>query len=122
MRLPKTVLVSVYVDDIILSATNKDELSQVSEEAAQSFEASQFPFAPDKTEVCQSAITSFNVELSHGHTQITDDRMRAFKRQVTENIYNKSSLQGIQNYTSSINTEQSDEISAYIESLFKGQA
>ncbi len=114
MRLPKSITVSVYVDDIILSGTNRNQLLEVSNTTLNEFAQCGFPLSDTKTEICKEKITSFNVHLSHLETSITNDRMSKFKEQIAENIHHEDSLAGIHGYVASINIDQAKEIETEI--------
>jgi len=103
------VIVSVYMDDIIISGNDFTSLQKVLDEVKVAAERSGFPLNPEKEEGPSEKITAFNIELSHGLLKITDSRFNDFydTYKVSDNINQR---QGIIGYVSSVNQEQVDDL------------
>lgn len=101
--------VSVYVDDIIVSGDNKQELDAVAQKLIQMAEDALFPISTTKTQGPTTEVTAFNIQLSHQALQITEDRMAELRDsyQSATSIYSRA---GILNYVDSINPSQGDSL------------
>lgn len=97
--------VSVYVDDIIVSAENLDSLLEVSAQLRSVSAASSFLLCESKTEGPAETITVFNIEISHDSLRVADGRLDKFLQQYNENA-SWHSRAGIVSYVGSINTAQ----------------
>lgn len=101
----KYVVVSVYMDDIIVSTKRKKPLADIHKELVAASVKSRFDFHPDKTEGPAIKITAFNIELGSGDIQVTPERLQefydAFKK--TSSLLEKN---GIAEYVSSVNPAQ----------------
>lgn len=105
LRRRKNVVVSVYMDDIIVSTKRKVLLADIHNELVVISVKSRFDFHPDKTEGPAIKITAFNIELGSGDIQVTPERLQkfydAFKK--TLSLHEKD---GISGYVSSVNPSQ----------------
>lgn len=109
MRAPKSLVVSVYVDDIVISCRSIEEkalLEDFSQQTLEKFDECGLPISSKKMVICEPEITSFNVHLKHKVMEISEERMNAFVHQVSENRENPDSLRGISSYVHSINADQ----------------
>jgi len=101
----KHVVVSVYMDDIIISTNKKPHLADIHKELVAASAKSRFDFHPDKTEGPAIKITAFNIELGSGDIQVTSGRLQEFY-----DAFNKTSSllkkNGITGYVSSVNPAQ----------------
>lgn len=97
--------VSVYMDDIILSNNNLDELRNVLARIEQASVYSRLPLNKMKQEGPDRKVTAFNVELSQHRLDITADRLRELQDiyHASSNIYQQ---EGILSYVKSINRTQ----------------
>lgn len=100
--------VSIYVDDIIVSCTakNMDKLESTFIDFKDAAERSAFPLNNKKTIEPSSRIESFNINLEHSSTSITDTRMAQFIEQYTVSE-NANSKRSIKNYIKQVNLSQS---------------
>lgn len=101
----KSLVVSVYMDDIIISGKNYDRLKEILSEINLVSEKSGFPLNREKEEGPSKNITAFNIELSHNLLKITNDRFKEFSYNyhfaLSEDVRN-----GILGYISSVNSDQ----------------
>ena len=77
--LSEHLTVSVYVDDIILSSNDDGLLGDAAAELQQLALDAGLPLSSEKTAGPASAITAFNVELSHGSMSLEHDRLQRFR-------------------------------------------
>lgn len=78
-ELSEHLTVSVYVDDIVLSSNDEERLSDAAAELEQLAASAGLPVSPEKTEGPASAVTAFNVDLSHGSMSVTHERLERFR-------------------------------------------
>lgn len=97
-------VVSVYMDDIIISGKNIRKLKSILNELVVISEHSKLPLNNKKTEKPSKKITSFNIELSHMNLSINKNRMDAFKK--AYDVGNENQRKGILTYMSTINKKQ----------------
>ena len=71
-------LVSVYMDDILISCDDQDVLSEASEAVIRSADLAGFPLSKDKLAVGVAGVDSFNCHLASSQITILDDRMMKF--------------------------------------------
>lgn len=99
------VIVSVYMDDIVISSRNKENLIHIFDEILMATKKSKFNINEIKTLPVAASVTAFNIELSHGLLQVTESRFQKFS-----SIYSESNSeqqkQGIAGYVGSINRHQ----------------
>lgn len=99
------VVVSIYVDDIIISTDNdtlsKSILIQIKNEA----ERARFFLNDEKEEGPTNQVSAFNIEISNTLLQIKPARMEKFA-EVFKNSENPSQRDGILSYIHSINSDQ----------------
>ncbi|MBV5350030.1 hypothetical protein JZU71_02405 [bacterium] len=103
------VIVSVYMDDIILSAADHSVLEQAVKLIDESALRSGFPLHPDKREDPAPAITAFNIALAHQSLQIEEARWNSF-RSSFQDSENEFVRKGIHSYVRSINLEQANRL------------
>jgi hypothetical protein len=72
------VTVSVYFDDFIGSGTNEADTAAVYENILASFAEANLTSNPNKLLPPAAAIKAFNCDLSHGATEVTDERVALF--------------------------------------------
>ena len=97
--------VSVYMDDIILSSNNLDDLKKALEKVEQASERSILPLNKKKQEGPDRMVTAFNIKLSRNNLDITAERLGEF-----QSIYHASPNQnqkaGILHYVKTVNASQ----------------
>jgi len=105
----KSLRVSVYVDDIIVSSDKKEACGGALEKIRVAADRSRFKLNEEKLEGPSESITVFNVILSNQRIEIQASRMKDFKKTFasTTNEYEK---EGILSYVSSINLDQAAEL------------
>ena len=105
-ELPSEILVSVYVDDIILSSNGNRELLQDKSSALlASASKAGFPTNSEKCELVSSQIETFNVKLSNQNLWLTDDRMVEFHGFLRA-APSDTQIQGVLGYVGQINQDQ----------------
>jgi hypothetical protein len=99
------LVVSVYVDDIILSCTNEASLKESISELKKCAEKSGFMLNPKKEEGPAPKITAFNIELSNQLLEVELERYRKFVSAFNESD-NDFQRDGIRSYVNSVNPTQ----------------
>lgn len=99
------IKVSVYVDDIIISGNNLEQLEQQYNYLLMAVEKSGLKTSENKNQAPASEITVFNMQLKHQSLQLEEDTLNEFhsKFQMTDN---KNIKNGILRYVSSVNQNQ----------------
>ena len=108
----KKIMISVYVDDIIISSTDKCLLEDATKEVLSAIKKSNFTINSDKSQETQQAITVFNIDLDSFSMQLTEERFELFKEKIHQNRSNKSVVSGMFNYLSLVSEEQLKELTA----------
>jgi hypothetical protein len=98
------VKISLYVDDILLSAPSADTLSNYILRLQQAATASGFRFNPEKLSLPADTAEAFNIILSRGGMHVTTRRMAEFERAVRNGT--PETAAAIVTYLQSINPEQ----------------
>lgn len=97
--------VSVYMDDIIVSANELQPLRDQLEPISSAAKKSGFPLNPDKQEGPGERVTAFNICMSHRSLSITEQRLMEFVR-VYASSSNEDQKKGIRNYILSVCPDQ----------------
>jgi hypothetical protein len=108
------IIVTVYVDDIIISTKDISQADSIKSKVIKAAEHSNFRLNPDKEQGPRDSITAFNINISSNHMDIEKERFYLFIEQLKGNK-NKYKKQGIIKYVSSINVDQA----SYLNTLFK---
>jgi hypothetical protein len=101
----KDLVVSVYVDDIIISSDNEQTLSEAAGQLSIFANAAHFPISTIKNEGPARSITAFNLEISHEMLRITEERLAAL-RTAYQAATSVNGQAGILSYVGSVNTDQ----------------
>ena len=102
----RQVAVSVYVDDIILSAEKADALSdQVVDALRATARRSHFTFSTEKSQGPGAAIEAFNIDLCHGALRVGEGRMAEFE-QALKTSASGPRRAGILSYIGTVNVDQ----------------
>jgi len=97
--------VSVYMDDIIISSDNIDDLENTLAKIEQASDRSRLPLNKTKQEGPGKMVTAFNIELSQHNLDITPGRLSEFQK-IYHASTNESQKAGILNYVKAINNAQ----------------
>lgn len=103
----KGYIVSVYMDDIIISDNNTislNELQKTYDKLLEVADLSRFSLNTDKTVSPKNKITAFNIELSNNNLAITEDRYERFLKKAL--IGSDETKEGILGYINSISKKQ----------------
>lgn len=111
-QIPKGVAISIYVDDIIISSNNKNQLEEVYEGLVSAIEAAGFLVNEEKSHSPKDSSTAFNIDFDNSKMAITDKRFSDFLASISP-IEDKKT-EAIIAYVNSVNKEQA---LALIESL-----
>ena len=97
--------VSVYVDDIIISAKSDSALHACWPEIQNAAESAKFPLNPKKEQGPGPMVAAFNIELSHGSLRLQSGRFDEFKSayQAASNAHERD---GIFWYVHTVNPSQ----------------
>jgi len=101
--------VSVYVDDIIVSADDSALCTALLGTLELAVARARFAFNPSKKQGPASAVSAFNISLSNGQLLITSDRLKEFSRALAE-ASSDAQRQGIISYVNSVNPAQSSAV------------
>jgi hypothetical protein len=111
----KSVVTTVYVDDIILSTTDDTALlKEITDELVSKAENSGFPVNSEKSEFVMNQVTSFNVQLGNNSLTITDERMELFFEDL-RTASTDAQVNGILNYVRQVNIRQFDLLNQYVQ-------
>lgn len=102
-------VVTVYVDDVLVSCPDMAAANAVAEELKAAAERSNFVLSDKKTEGPAHTVTAFNVVLANQSLAISDARMVEFKA-VLENATSERQREGILRYIGQVNSEQAEKI------------
>jgi hypothetical protein len=107
----KNFVVTVYVDDIIVSSTSETLLEEAHAALCTACERAGFEFNLTKSEGPANSITAFNVFIGNCDMHITQDRLDRFilQMQDSNSLVQKSA---IVSYVNSINEEQANNLQA----------
>jgi Reverse transcriptase (RNA-dependent DNA polymerase) len=97
--------VSVYVDDIIISADDEDLCKAALTGLQDAAAASRFVLSPGKQQGPAAKITAFNIEIENASMRIKDTRLLEFVEAFHESE-TEYQRQGILSYVKSINADQ----------------
>jgi len=101
------VVITVYVDDILISANNLDILRQSYERVLSSIQQSGFEASAEKSEEPGTVISSFNCTIDNRIT-IVDERMERFREQLL--IASPRAREAIIRYVGVINIDQAQSL------------
>lgn len=104
----KGLVVTVYVDDIIVSSSEPERLEDVSQELLARVTKSGFALNHDKSQGPPTSITAFNIKVTAGEELlIIDDRLLKLRDLIAAatSDYEKAGLLG---YVRSVNADQAD--------------
>lgn len=99
------VLVSVYMDDFVLSTRKKVDLNGILLCLKEIAKKSRFQINPYKEEGPASKITAFNIELQNKKIQIELERFKRFV-ETYNNSTNQNQKKGIRRYINTVNSVQ----------------
>lgn len=99
------VLLSVYVDDITISADTEDEVIAALATLHSGAELAGFQFNDDKKQGPSQTIEGFNIKFGSHVLRITDCRMAEFERAILNGT--PARIEGIIGYVDSVNSAQS---------------
>lgn len=112
-------VVSVYVDDIVVSSSDLSKLNECFCNIQHAASLSRFSFNNEKTEGPSTGIVAFNIKLENQLLSICRDKLFSFKERCksAESLAERS---GVIGYVRSVNTDQADEINNYLTSALEG--
>ncbi len=105
----KDYVLSVYMDDIIVSGDDRDHIIEILKDIKASAVRSRFFLNPRKEQGPSEKITAFNIELSHNLLEITKNRMKMFETAYIQ-AESHDQREGIIGYISSVNRSQAEEL------------
>ena len=107
----KRFVVTVYVDDIIVSSDDHTELVNVLSALKSKAERSRFAFSNEKEQGPANSISAFNIQLTSGTPlSILAPRLEEFHNAFLAST-NDMKCAGIQGYVRSVNQDQADNLS-----------
>ncbi|WP_378945950.1 reverse transcriptase domain-containing protein [Mesorhizobium sp. ANAO-SY3R2] len=99
-------LVSVYMDDILISAEHKDVLEEASEAIMQSANIALFPLSPNKIAIATAGVDTFNCHIEANTITILDERMESFILQ--HGLTTDDGKQAIEKYIGAVSIDELD--------------
>lgn len=105
----KSIRVSVYVDDIVVSTDSHELSAEVLGKIAESSERAGFELNSDKQEGPTESITAFNINLSHLNLLIEPERFARFLK-AYEGSESEFQRDGILGYVGGVNVGQANQI------------
>ena len=109
----RKITVSVYMDDILLSANDEASLIEAKAMLLEAAMKSEFSINAAKTTPPLQSLEIFNIDVFLQHMSVTDERMQEFTQRVIENgVGNVSN--GIIGYVHTVNPDQAKILSALI--------
>ena len=105
----RSVLVSVYVDDIIVSANSDNSVAQAISEIRSAARKSGFPINEAKSSGPSNSLHAFNIDFSAHNMRIADERFETMRGKVLMNGAGPVS-QAVLGYVLSINKLQAEEM------------
>jgi hypothetical protein len=105
----RKITVSVYVDDIIISTSNKSDLEAISNKFEEVAIQSNWTLSKTKQQKFVSCVSAFNISLSHQSLKIENQRIADFKSTFLS-TKNEKVKKGILNYINSVNPSQQSEV------------
>ncbi len=74
------LLVSVYVDDVLISGEFKDVLEEASETILKAAHLSGFPLSAEKCAIAAASVDSFNCHIEKSKISVLEERMERFRK------------------------------------------
>lgn len=99
------IVCTVYMDDILISSKNLNQLGVIEGQLESYATRSRFPLSKTKREGPSESVTAFNVTISEGALSITDARMAEFESAFRKSK-NEHQKDGILRYIASVNPSQ----------------
>lgn len=99
-----SITVTVYVDDLIISANDEVLLQSVWIELLEKAAKSLFTFNESKSNEPSDRVSAFNIILRNGSLEIDSHRLAAFKHAIANGSTEK--IAGISSYIRSVNPDQ----------------
>jgi hypothetical protein len=112
VELSNQVLVTVYMDDLILSASTVEDVTAASEQVLAAAAGAHFPVSENKTALAQGTVEAFNCQLTHHAMRLTAQRLDQFASQWRGGTV--ASQQGIDRYVEAINADDLDRLAALV--------
>lgn len=101
----KTISLSVYMDDILISSNNKQKLVEVTEEIKKSICRSSWLSNIKKEVIASESITAFNIDVAQNKRYVNQEKLKQleFDFYQAESVAKKN---GISSYVKKVNHEQ----------------
>lgn len=99
-------LVSVYMDDILISGKYQDVLQEASEAVIEAASKAGFPLSPEKTAIAVANVDTFNCHIESHAITILDERMEKFLTQ--HDLATDAGQQAIEKYIGAVSAEELD--------------
>jgi Reverse transcriptase (RNA-dependent DNA polymerase) len=105
LKQKKGFTVSVYMDDILVSGNDPEELNLVMTKIQTASEKSRLPLNAKKQQGPSACVTAFNIQISQGVLKITPSKFQELANTYA-NSTNEHQRAGILNYVLSVNPSQ----------------
>ena len=110
-------MLSVYVDDIIISADNESVIKEALAEMRNGACLSHFPINSSKSRGPDNSLEAFNIQMRPGSIEISADRYEEMCRDVMQNGAGPAN-DGILSYVRSVNDAQAEHMQASFPNSF----
>lgn len=101
----KTISLSVYMDDILVSSNDELRLTEVTMQIREHFFKSHWIPNPKKEVIASESITAFNIDLVQNYRRINDQKLMQFELEF-HNTTNLNKKKGLYSYIKSVNADQ----------------
>ena len=109
LSVQKDIIITVYMDDIVISGDEITVLNEASRRLKEVAEKALFPFNHEKEEGPSDRIKVFNIYLSHGLLEIAEQKFSELVS-VYSTSKNNDQKAGIFSYVFSVNPDQAEEL------------
>lgn len=103
------IAISIYVDDIVISAHDREVLTEFSEELISCFGKSQFSLNLEKSVVSADSLCVFNIDIAQRSLLVCQTRFEQFQDFILS-PRSRAAKEAVIAYVATINTEQSAEL------------
>jgi hypothetical protein len=104
------VAISVYVDDVLLSADDLGQLAEAQVQLLEGAETAGFAFNPAKTRGPANSVQAFNLRIGGGSMRVAESRLSEFRHTVLQPP--QAAAEAVIAYVRTVNGDQADDLAA----------
>lgn len=101
----KSISLSVYMDDILLSSNDRLKLIEVTMQLLDYFSKSHWTSNASKEVIASESITTFNIDLVQNYRCVNEEKLKQFELDFHDTI-NLNKRKGIYSYVKTVNADQ----------------